>query len=48
MPWKGVTIMDQRVRFISEYLESQWGQIFHRDSFITMKDPTPEVLFFGE
>ncbi len=21
MPWKGVTIMDQRVRFISEYLE---------------------------
>ena len=21
MPWRGITIMDQRVRFISEYLE---------------------------
>lgn len=25
MPWKGVTIMDQRVRFISEYLEGYFS-----------------------
>jgi len=23
---------------------SQWGQVFHRDKFVTMKDLTPEIL----
>jgi transposase-like protein len=25
MPWEGVTIMDQRVRFISEYLDRHFS-----------------------
>jgi len=38
-------IKNQIILFIGVFWKGEWGQVFHRDKFVTMKDLTPLTRF---